>query len=78
MTTSSVRPLLRAARSCVAEAARADRRGEYRYARELRQSAGRALAEIRAITPRAPVDPEVAAKQEKARIFAQVLLKGLH
>jgi hypothetical protein len=78
MSTSSTRALLSAARSCVAEAGRADRRGEYSYATELRASARRALAEIRAITPVAPPDPETAQRQEKARIFAKILMKGLH
>jgi hypothetical protein len=80
MTTSSVRALLAAARSCVAEAGRASRRGEFRYAAELRASARTALAEVRAITPRAavPVDPETAKKQATAKAYAAVLLKGLH
>jgi hypothetical protein len=78
MSTSSVNALLRAARSCVAEAARADRRGEYRYARELRQSARNALAEVRAMTPPVAVDPETAKRQERTRAFAAVLMQGLH
>jgi hypothetical protein len=77
-TTSSVRALLAAAQSCVAEAARADRRGERRYAALVRQSARAALAEIRAITPPVAVDPEMAARQEKARAYAAVLMRGLH
>ena len=72
-STSSVRALLSCARTCVAEAGKAERLGQRRYARELRQSARNALAEIRAMTPRAPVDPETAARQEKARIYARIL-----
>jgi hypothetical protein len=78
MSTSSVRALLRAGQACVNEAARADRRGEHRYAGELRRSARNALAEIRAIAPPVAVDPEMAKRQEKARAFAAILLKGLH
>jgi hypothetical protein len=78
MSTSSVRALLAAARSCIAEAGRADRLGQRRYAGTLRQSARTALAEIRAITPRAPVDPETAKRQETARAYASVLMQGLH
>jgi hypothetical protein len=37
--TSSVKVLARAARSCTAEADRAEQLGQYRYAAELRQSA---------------------------------------
>jgi hypothetical protein len=76
--SSSVNALIRAARACVAEAARADRLGQRRYAGELRQSARNALAEIRALTPPVPVDPETAKRQEKARAYARVLMRGLH
>jgi hypothetical protein len=78
MSTSSVNALLRAAKSCVDEAAKADRVGRHRYAELIRASARRALAELDAVRPRAPVDPETAQRQEKARIFAKVLLRGLH
>jgi hypothetical protein len=78
MSTPSIRALLRAAHSCVAEAARADRLGQHRYAGELRQSARNALAEIRVITPPVVVDRETAKRQEKARAFAAVLMRGLH
>jgi hypothetical protein len=78
MSTSSVRALIAAARSCVNEAARADGRGERRYARELRQSARNALAEIRTITPPAVVDIEMAKRQERARAIAAAMLQALH
>jgi hypothetical protein len=77
--STTVRALLRAAHSCVAEAARADRLGQHRYAGALRQSARNALAEIRAIIPPAvAADRETAARQETARAYAAVLMKGLH
>jgi hypothetical protein len=76
--TSSVRALLAAARSCVAEARRADRRGERGYARALRQSARTALGELDAIRPRAPVDPEMAKKQATAKAYAALMLNALH
>jgi hypothetical protein len=78
MSTSSVRALLSAARSCIKEAGRADRLGQRRYARALRQSARTALAEIRAVTPAPPDDPETAQRQETARAYAAVLMRGLH
>jgi hypothetical protein len=78
MSTSSVNALISAARSCVNEAARADRLGQHRYAKLIRASARRALAELDAIRPRAPVDPETAQRQEKARAYAAVLMRGLH
>jgi hypothetical protein len=78
MSTSSVRALLAAANACVKEAGRADQRKQYRYANALRQSARTALAELDAIRPRAPVAPDEMAKREKARIYAAVVLKGLH
>jgi hypothetical protein len=78
MSTSSIRALLSAARSCVREAGRADRLGQRGYARALRQSARTALAEIRAVTPAPAVDRETAARQERARAYAAVLMKGLH
>jgi hypothetical protein len=77
-TTSSARALLAASRACIREAERAHRLGQYRYARALRRSADNALAEIRAITPPVAVGPEEAARQEKARIFAKILMPGLH
>jgi hypothetical protein len=78
MSTSSVNALLSAARSCIREAGRADRAGQRRYAAALRQSARTALAEIRAVTPAPAVDRETTAREEKARVYAAVLLKGLH
>jgi hypothetical protein len=76
--STSVRALLAAARACVDEAGLADRRGERRYARELRQSARTALAEIRAITTPAPTDRETTARQERARAIAAAMLQALH
>jgi hypothetical protein len=82
MSTSSINALISAARSCVNEAARADRLGQHRYAGMLRQSARRALAELDAIRARgaapAPVDSETAQRQEKARVYAAILMRGLH
>jgi hypothetical protein len=78
MSTSSINALIGAARSCVNEAARADKAGEHRYAALIRASARRALVELDAIRPRAPVDPETAQRQERARAYAAVLMKGLH
>ena len=75
---SSINALARAARSCTAEADRAEQLGQYRYAAELRQSARNALAELRAITPRPLVDLEVTRRQERTRAFALTLLTGLH
>ena len=65
---SSINALVRAARACAAEADRAQQLGQYRYAAELRQSALAALADLHAIRPRAPVHPETAKGQEKARV----------
>jgi hypothetical protein len=78
MSNSSIRALLAVARSCVAEAARADRAGRHRYAELIRASARTVLAELDAIRPRAPADPDMMARQERARAFAAVLMKGLH
>jgi hypothetical protein len=75
---SSVNALVRAARSCVAEADRAQRLGRHRYAGELRASARTALAELNAIRPSVPVDIETAKRREVARAFAAVLMTGLH
>jgi hypothetical protein len=70
---------VRAARSCAAEADRADRLGQHRYAELVRASARTALAELDAITARAaPVDIESAKRQERTRAFAAVVLNGLH
>jgi hypothetical protein len=78
-TTSSVQALLRCARACVGEAARADRLGQRGYAELMRGSARTALAELDAITLRvAPVDIETAKRQERTRAFAAVVLTGLH
>jgi hypothetical protein len=76
--STTVTACLRVAKVCVAEAAQADRLGQHRYAELIRGSARRALAEIDAITPRAPVDLETARRQERARAFAQVVLTALH
>jgi hypothetical protein len=77
-TTSSINALRRAAKSCVAEANRADRLGQPRYAAELRKSARTAMAEVAAIRPPAPVSPADAARRERARAFARVITQGLH
>jgi hypothetical protein len=63
------------ARTCVAEADRADRAGQHRYAELLRGSARTALAELDADTPRA-VYPETAAARARTRAFAQVIAAG--
>jgi hypothetical protein len=80
MSTSSVRALISAARSCVNEAGRADRLGQHRYAGMIRASARRALAELDAIRVPAPVpvDRETAQRQERAKIYAAIVMRGLH
>jgi hypothetical protein len=72
---STASAMLRAARSCIAEAQRADRLGQHRYAELLRGSARAALAGHDVATPR-QVDPETAKRQERARVFASVVLAG--
>ena len=67
--------MLRVARTCVAEADRADRLGQHHYAELIRGSARRALAELDVATP-APVNPETAAARARTRAFAQVVLAG--
>jgi hypothetical protein len=79
-TGSRISALIRAAGVCIGEADRARRLGQHRYAAELRASARHALAEVNALQPPMPVDPdpETAKRQEQARIHAAVILKGLH
>ena len=69
--------LLAAARSCVAEANRAERLGQRRYATSLRESARSALSELNSAMPVQPVDPATAAQRERARAFAMVIANGL-
>jgi hypothetical protein len=63
------------AKTCIAEAQRADRLGQRTYAALLRGSARRALAELDAITP-APIDPKTARKREISRAYAKTILAG--
>lgn len=67
--------MLRVAKTCIAEAQRADRTGQHRYAELLRGSARRALAELDAATPRV-VDPETAKRLERTRAYAKVIAAG--
>ena len=62
-TTSSYHALLAAARSCVAEAARADRLGRRRYAELIQLPRAAHWLSLDAIRPRAPVDPGMAARE---------------
>jgi hypothetical protein len=81
MSTSSVRALIAAARTCVNEAGRADQLGQRRYAELIRASARRALAELDAIRAPAPaiaVDRETAQRQERAKVYAAIVMRGLH
>jgi hypothetical protein len=67
MKNTTATAMLRAAKSCIAEAQRADRLRQHTYAELLRGSARRALAVLDAATPRA-VDPETAAcRGDRAR-----------
>ena len=76
-TTSDMNALLRCARSCITEAGIASQKGQLVYARLCRELAGRALAELDALTARAtPI--KLTPSQEQTKVFAAVTLQGLH
>jgi hypothetical protein len=76
MNAPSQKALLRAARSCIAEADRADRVGRHLYAENLRASARSALAQL----PREPQDPMILAERARiknvARAWAAAIVTG--
>jgi hypothetical protein len=67
MNLSSINALVRAAQSCIREAAYADRTGQYKYAAQLRASARVALGELKAIQP--PKPKEMTAAQKIAAVI---------
>jgi hypothetical protein len=76
MNAPAQKALVRAARVCIAEADRADRMGQYRYAENLRASARSALAQL----PREPQDPMILTQRARnrniARAWAATIVTG--